>query len=108
MQCSGDAHRIDEIGISSLMQVSTQLLVETQGGKTIRKLTKHQNEAIKAAASDVVLAWKSVVAAEASASAANTTGSALGGGANPYHDRLRQTSRSHSRDLNSRNHVGRR
>ena len=47
------------------LQVTTQLLVETQAGKKVRKLTKHGNAAIAQAAAATVAAWKEAVAQEA-------------------------------------------
>lgn len=46
------------------MQVTTQLLKETAAGKRIRKLTKHPNSDIVAAAIKVVEAWKDAVRLE--------------------------------------------
>ena len=48
-------------------QVTTQLLVETQAGKKIRKLTKHSNAAVSQAAAAAVAAWKEAVKQEVGA-----------------------------------------
>lgn len=45
--------------------MTTQLLLDTQGGKRVRKLTKHPDMSVKAAAAELVNVWKHVVAAEA-------------------------------------------
>jgi hypothetical protein len=47
-----------------LPQVTTQLLVETQAGKKVRKLTKHGNAAVALAAAATVATWKDAVAQE--------------------------------------------
>ena len=47
--------------------MTTQLLVDTQGGKKLRALTKHQDLDIKATAAEVLNVWKMTVAAEAKA-----------------------------------------
>ena len=47
-----------------MTQVTTQLLVETQAGKKIRKLTKHGNAAVSQAAAAAVAAWKEAVKQE--------------------------------------------
>ncbi len=49
------------------MQVNTQLLIETQGGKKLRKLTKHQDINIRGNAAELLNVWKSVVSNEAAA-----------------------------------------
>ena len=47
------------------MQVTTDLLVSTQAGKKLRKLTKHSNVAVAQAAAAAVAAWKTAVTQEA-------------------------------------------
>ena len=47
-----------------MTQVTTQLLVDTQAGKKIRKLTKHGNAAVSQAAAAAVAAWKEAVKQE--------------------------------------------
>lgn len=49
------------------LQVNTGLLVETQAGKKLRKLTKHQDLNIKANAAEMLNVWKGVVSSEAAA-----------------------------------------
>lgn len=51
----------------NLIQVTTQLLVDTQGGKKLRALTKHQDLDIKATAAEILNVWKGTVSAEAQA-----------------------------------------
>ena len=46
------------------MEVTTQLLAESQVGKKIRTLTKHQNSAIADAAKTLVANWKECVRLE--------------------------------------------
>lgn len=50
------------------LQVTTQLLLETQAGKKIRKLAKHSNAAVSQAAAATVSAWKEAVTRETVAS----------------------------------------
>ena len=52
-------------GIQHDMQVTTDLLVSTQAGKKLRKLTKHSNAAVAQAAAAAVAAWKMAVTQEA-------------------------------------------
>lgn len=47
--------------------MNTQLLVETQAGKKLRKLTKHQDLNIKGNAAELLNVWKSIVSSEAAA-----------------------------------------
>ena len=47
-------------------QVTTQLLLETQAGKQIKKLIKHSDPAIAKAAGQVVEQWKNTIKSEAS------------------------------------------
>lgn len=49
------------------LQVDTQLLVETQAGKKLRRLTKHQDLNIKGNAAELLNVWKSIVSSEAAA-----------------------------------------
>ncbi len=51
------------------LQVTTQLLLETQAGKKIRKLAKHSNAAVSQAAAATVSSWKEAVTKETVASA---------------------------------------
>ena len=53
-------------GLESLqsMEVTTELLSESQVGKKIRKLTKHQDEAVAEAAKVLVAKWKECVRQE--------------------------------------------
>ena len=44
--------------------VTTQILVDTQAGKRVRKLSKHSNEDVAAAAQEVVAMWKQVIKSE--------------------------------------------
>ena len=44
--------------------VTTQILVDTQAGKRVRKLSKHSNKDVSAAALEVVTLWKQVVKGE--------------------------------------------
>ena len=48
-------------------QVNTQLLVETQAGKKLRKLTKHQDLNIKGSSAELLNVWKGIVSSEAAA-----------------------------------------
>ena len=49
------------------VQVDTQLLVETQAGKKLRKLTKHQDIKIKSSAAELLNVWKDIASAEVAA-----------------------------------------
>ena len=53
-------------GLESLQSfdVNTQLLAETQAGKKIRKLTKHDDSSIAEAAKSLVAKWKECVRLE--------------------------------------------
>ena len=53
-------------GLESLQsfEVTTELLAETQVGKKIRKLTKHQDQGIAEAAKALVAKWKECVRQE--------------------------------------------
>ena len=64
------------------MQVTTDLLVSTQAGKKLRKLTKHSNAAVAQAAAAAVAAWKTAVTQEAGIV---HNGSAAGGTAIPVY-----------------------
>ena len=55
--------------VSCPIQVTTQLLMTTNGGKRLRALTKHQDLNIKATAAEVLNVWKGTIAAQNSAEA---------------------------------------
>ncbi|CAL8471299.1 g10841 [Coccomyxa elongata] len=63
-------------------QVTTQLLLETQAGKKIRKLAKHSNAAISQAAAATVSSWKEAVTKETVAS--TSAGAAANGSAGVF------------------------
>ena len=46
------------------IQVTTDILVSTQAGKKLKKLTKHSNTAVALAAAATVAAWKASVTQE--------------------------------------------
>jgi len=46
------------------MQVTTQVLLDSNAGKLVRRLTKHADAGIAAAAVQVVAAWKDAIARE--------------------------------------------
>ena len=52
---------------SMVVQVDTKLIVQTQAGKKLRKLTKHQDLNIRGNAAELLNAWKSIVSSEADA-----------------------------------------
>ena len=57
------------------MQVTTEVLVSTQAGKKLKRLTKHTNTAVAQAAAATVAAWKTAVTQEI---AADQNGAAAG------------------------------
>jgi len=59
------------------MQVTTDILISTQAGKKIKKLTKHSNTAVSQAAAATVAAWKSAVTQEVGAQNGAAAGDAL-------------------------------
>ena len=44
--------------------VTTQILVDTQAGKRVRRLSKHKDDKVAAAAQEVVTLWKQVIKGE--------------------------------------------
>lgn len=56
------------------IEVSTSLLLSTQVGKRLRKLTKHRSSKISASALELLEAWKKVVAGEAASKSGNGNG----------------------------------
>ena len=63
-------------GLESLQsfEVNTQLLSETQVGKKIRKLTKHEDDKIATAAKSLVAKWKDCVRREQEQQAKRNSG----------------------------------
>ncbi len=63
-------------GLESLQSfdVNTQLLAETQAGKKIRKLTKHDDSSIAEAAKSLVAKWKECVRLEQEEHTKRTSG----------------------------------
>lgn len=59
--------------------VTTTILMDTQVGKQLRKLTKHKNSRICVIAQELIDAWKKIVATEASAKSASTASPAKKG-----------------------------
>lgn len=57
-------YRSSDPSISGRLQVTTSVLVESQAGKSLKKLAKSSNKTIADAARDVVEAWKKVVVSE--------------------------------------------
>ncbi|CAK0785785.1 hypothetical protein CVIRNUC_008996 [Coccomyxa viridis] len=62
-------------------KVTTDLLVSTQAGKKLRKLTKHSNAAVAQAAAAAVAAWKMAVTQEAGIAHNGSAAEVLNGGA---------------------------
>ena len=51
------------------LQVTTQLLLDTQAGKNIKKLSKHPIPAVAQAANQLVDSWKETIKSEAAGAA---------------------------------------
>lgn len=60
--------------LDNFLQVTAQLLLETQAGKKIRKLTKHSNAAVSRAAAATVSAWKEAITQETVSQATSSAG----------------------------------
>lgn len=71
---------MDTLNLLKRTPVTTSLLVDTQGGKRMKKLSKHSEPGIAAAAGDVVESWKEAVKKEKSGGEnkpSNSQGSSL-------------------------------
>ncbi|KAK9919113.1 hypothetical protein WJX75_009483 [Coccomyxa subellipsoidea] len=82
-------------------QVTTQLLLETQAGKKIRKLAKHSNAAVSQAAAATVSAWREAVTKE------TVTGTGAGEAANGSGVPFSQGSQSSSQPSQPSQSAGR-
>lgn len=66
-----EARCTDALKSMGNIEVSTSLLLSTQVGKRLRKLTKHRSSKISASALELLEAWKKVVAGEAASKNGN-------------------------------------
>jgi transcription elongation factor S-II len=64
---SEETRCVDALKAMKKVPVTTSILMDTQVGKQLRKLTKHQNSGISVIAQELIDAWKKIVATEAAA-----------------------------------------
>ncbi len=75
----GLKHRqLEQAALSLAAQVTTQVLMDSNAGKLVRRLTKHANASVASAAGSVVSSWKEAIAREQRAALGDAAGMPAG------------------------------
>lgn len=86
-------HRqLEQAALSLAAQVTTQVLMDSNAGKLVRRLTKHANASVASAAGSVVSSWKEAIAREQRAALGDAAGMPAGPLHGHLHDRRSQLS----------------